>query len=242
MTVSPTLDAVVATSGSGTTVTESVVLGPPDSGETYYVRAIYFAVVAGAPPLLGQYQGSAIVESGVATPPGVGSCALPTFDNYQPPVGYPRRDDSGEPSIGINWNTNSVMTMSRLRANRTTFNDSTSPADPTTGTTWFSQTSPLIVTGLDPIGFTDPVTGRSIFGELNGAFTNAGISDDDLTTFTPNAQSVGNANGPDHQTIGGGPPNPTVVGRQPIGPYPHLSIMPLKVLQLRRWQQVLTAA
>lgn len=161
-----------------------------------------------------------------------GSFPLPTFDNYQPPVNdpanpvpspYPRRDNSGEPSIGVNWNTGNVMTMSRIRANRTTFNDATSPADPTNGTVWFSMGSPAIVSGLDPIGFTDSVTGRSIYGELNGAFTNAGISDDDLTTFTPNLQSVGNANGPDHQTIGGGPPSLNgIPARQPIGPYPHL--------------------
>lgn len=213
----PPLDAVVGTSGNGTNIFEEVIISPPNAGATYYVRAIYFVVAAGD-----QYNGTATVESTSSTAPP-GSCALPTYDNYQPPVGYPRRDDSGEPSIGVNWNSGNVMTMSRLRANRTTFNDSTSPANPTTGTSWFSQTSPALVTGLDPIGFTDPVTGRSIFGELHGAggATNGFISDDDLATVVATFQT-GVTNGVDHQTIGGGAPNPSIIGRQPTGSYPHL--------------------
>ena len=78
------------------------------------------------------------------------------------------------------------MTMSRLQANRTTFNDSTSPADPVTGTTWTPRSITLAPTGFDPIGFTDPITGRSIFGELVvvGGSTNAVLSDDDLATVS----------------------------------------------------------
>ncbi len=114
----PPLDTVIGTSGNGTNTFEEVVLSPPNAGATYYVRAIYFA--GGGPS--DQYQGSALVQS-TATGAPPSSCALPTFDNYQPPFGYPRRDSAGEPSIGINWNTNNVMTMSRLQANRTTFND-----------------------------------------------------------------------------------------------------------------------
>lgn len=161
------------------------------------------------------------------TPPP-SACAVPTFDNYQPPVTlngtpYPRRNDSAEPSVGINWNTGNVMAMSRLRANRSTFNDSTSPADPNT-VQWFSQTSPAIRTGLDPILFTDPVTGRTIAGELQGAggATNGFISDDDLTTVSATFQTGGATQGVDHQTIGGGPPNPNIPDRQPSGNYPHL--------------------
>lgn len=151
------------------------------------------------------------------------ACAVPTFDNYTPPVGYPRREVSGEPSIGVNWNTGNVMTMSRLRGNRTTFDDSTSPADPLT-TSWFSQTSPAIVTGFDPILFTDSITGRTIGGELEvvGGTTNGFISDDDLATISATFQTGGPTQGIDHQTIGGGPPNPNVVGRQPTTAYPNL--------------------
>lgn len=210
------LDGVVGTSGRGTSTEEEVVISPAESGVgVYYVRALYYTA-----SVADQYTGSVSISTPPAGPPP-SACAAPTFDNYQPPVGYPRRDDSGEPSIGVNWNTGNIMTMSRLQANRTTFNDSTSPADPLTAR-WFNQTSPLIVTGLDPIGFTDSVTGRSIFGELSGNFTNAVISDDDLTTAQPNLQAVGSASAVDHQSIAGGPPRPGVIGRQPLTGYPHL--------------------
>ncbi len=217
--VAPTLDAVLGTSGNGTNTFEEVIISPPDTGGVYHIRSIYFA--GGGPS--DQYQGSATVQSASnQAPPS--ACAVPTFDNYQPPVGFPRRDNSGEPSVGVNWNTGAVMTMSRLQANRTTFDDSTSPANPTT-TSWFPRTSPTIVTGLDPILFTDSVTGRTIAGELNGAAgaTNGFISDDDLSTILASFQTGGGTQGVDHQTIGGGPPKAGVVGRQPTGAYPHLT-------------------
>ncbi len=215
VTNTPPLDTVVSTSGNGTNTLEEVILSPPDSGAIYYVRSIYFVV----PNITDQYRGTAIVENTtIGAPPSV--CGLPTFDNYQPPFGYSRRDSAGEPSIGINYNTGNVMTMSRLQANRTTFNDSTSPANPS----FFARSITLAPTGFDPIGFTDPITGRSIFGELvvAGGSTNAVLSDDDLATISNVVQTGGPTQGVDHQTIVGGPPNPNVVGRQPTGSYPHL--------------------
>ncbi len=177
-----------------------------------------------------------IVPTPTPTPTPVGdviACTVPTFDNYAPPptqngVAYPRRDGSGEPSVGVNWNTGNVMTMSRLRANRTTFDDSTSPANPTT-TNWSSIAIPNIVTGLDPILFTDSVTGRTIGGELvaAGGATDGAMTDDDFITQGPNFTTGGAVQGFDHQTIGGGPPkvnanDPIISARQPITSYPHL--------------------
>ncbi|MGI8788880.1 MAG: hypothetical protein ACR2HG_14150 [Pyrinomonadaceae bacterium] len=220
----PPLDDVIATSANGTNTLEEVILAPPDNGETYYIRAIYFA-----PDPLDQYNGSATVESVVTTAPPVSACAMPTYDNYQPPqflpgtmTPYPRRDSSPEPSIGVNWNTGNVMTMSRLQCNRTSFDDLMSPADPTTAK-WFPQKLPAAVTGLDPILFTDSVTGRTICGELQGALgaTNGIITDDDLTTPTATFQT-GATSGEDHQTIGGGPPKPGIANREPTGSYPNL--------------------
>jgi hypothetical protein len=215
------LDATAATSGAAAGSAEVVVLDPPNSGAIYYIRTVYFA----ANPVT-QYSGLAEVITSAETLPS-GLCTLPTYDNYQPPVGYPQRDNSGEPSVGVNWNTGNVMSMSRLRGNRTTFDDSTSPASPTTGTSWFSNTSPAIRTGLDPILFTDSVTGRTIGGELSGNFTNGFISDDDISTLTASFQAATSVSSVDHQTIGGGPPNrnftnPVVATRQPRTNYPHL--------------------
>lgn len=222
-------DPVVGTSG-GSTNSEEVILSPGNDNldlngnRIYYIRALYFA---GTGPAT-QYTGSA---SFVNVPVGLpqSACAVPTYDNYQPPVGFSRRDNSGEPSIGVNWNTGNVLAMSRLQANRAAFNDSTSPANPNT-VSWLPKAIPGIVTGADPILFTDQITGRTIAGELVVAAgtTQGGISDDDLATFTATFQT-GVTNGVDHQTIGGGPPNPNVkdpitsqIIRQPTTSYPHL--------------------
>jgi len=216
----PPLDNIIATSGAAPGQPESVVISPATNGVgVYYPRSIYFAVHPGD-----QYRGTATVEDGsTVSPPS--ACLLPTYDNYQPPVNnpgtstpYPRRNQAGEPSIGVNWNTGNVMTMHRLRASRTTFDDSTSPPNPAenTGHKWFSRAMPTVITGLDPIGFTDSVTGHSLFGELNGNFTNGIVSDDDFSTFTPlPTQGITPSSAVDHQTIGGGPPNPSITGRQP---------------------------
>ncbi len=221
-------DPLVGSSGNGTNTFEEVVLSPPDAGAVYYIRAVYFA--GGGPS--DQYHGTAAVEStagggGGPLPPS--ACTVPTFDNYAPPVGYPRRDGSGEPSIGSNWNTGNVLTMSRLRANRTVFDDSTSPADPVSGVSWTSVAIPNIVTGFDPILFTDQLTGRTIGGELvvAGGATDGAVTDDDFISQTANFTTGGAVQGFDHQTIGGGPPkvdatNPILVARQPITSYPHL--------------------
>jgi hypothetical protein len=212
------LDDVIGTSGNGTNTNEECVISPSETGVgDYYIRAIYYV----ANPA-DQYQGSVTIFN-VSTSLPTGTLITPTFDNYQPPVDFPRRDDSPEPSVGVNWNTGNIMSMSRLQCDRTSFNDITSPVDPVNGTIWFHQTSQAIVTGLDPILFTDSITGRTICGELVGAggATDGIISDDDLTTATATFQT-GATNGQDHQTIGGGPPKKGITGRQPTGTYPHL--------------------
>ena len=222
------VDASAGSSGNGTNTEEEVVISPPNDGETYYVRAVYFAGGGSAD----NYMGSAAVIENIEGFP-TSSCAVPTYDNYTPPVGHPRRDGSGEPSVGVNWNTGNILAMSRLRGQRLTIDDSTSPADPVNGATWFSNTSPAIVTGLDPILFTDSVTGRTIGGELNGNFTTGFISDDDLTTVSTTFQALTSLSSVDHQTIGGGPPKAvpddindpnyaTLLARQPVTSYPHL--------------------
>ena len=216
----PPLDTVVGTSGAAAGSQEEVILSPTTQGVgIYYVRAIYFTTT----PV--QYNGSATVQ-GTSQPPPPSACPLPTFDNYQPPFGYLRRDQAGEPSIGVNWNSNNVMTMHRLQASRTTWDDATSPPNPVenTGHIWFPRPMPLVATGLDPIGFTDSVTGRSLFGELSGNFTNGIISDDDFNTFINQPQQgQGVSSSVDHQTIGGGPPSPTApIARQPNTSYPHM--------------------
>jgi hypothetical protein len=212
-------DPIVGTSGNGTTTFEETAFSPADSGTgVYYVRAIYFAAVGPAD----QYNGSATVFDVPTTLPE-GSCALPSYDNYQPPVGMPRRDSAGEPSVGVNWNTGNILAQARLTTYRASFTDSTSPANPTSGVNWFAKAVPNVVTGLDPILFTDPVTGRTIGGELVAAAgtTQGGVTDDDLATYTQVFETGGPVQGFDHQTIGGGPPKAGAL-IQPTGGYPHM--------------------
>lgn len=215
----PNLDAVIGTSGNGTNTFEEVVISPADTGTgVYYVRAVYFA----ANPA-DQYNAAASVFD-VSTNLTPSACAAPTFDNYQPPATVRGYNDAGEPSIGVNWNTGNIMTQAGLYSIRSTFTDSTSPASPTSGVSWFSQRNPVVITGFDPILFTDSLTGRTIGGELEVAAgtTVGGVSDDDLNTFAQNFDTGGPTQGFDHQTIGGGAPNPTIAGRQPTTAYPHL--------------------
>lgn len=226
--VQPGEDTIIGSSGNGATnqilTSEEAVVKPLSAGDTIYVRAIYYATPSSSTD---QYQGKAEV---IDLPPAPvetldpSACAAPSFDNYQPPVGMPRRNSAGEPSIGVNWNTGNVMAMARLTAYRASFNDSTSPAHPMTGVKWLAKAIPNVVTGLDPILFTDNVTGRTIGGELVAAAgaTQGGMSDDDLNTFTNTFQTGGPTQGVDHQTIAGGPPKPGVLGRQPTGSYPNL--------------------
>ncbi|MEJ7862791.1 MAG: hypothetical protein WKF90_14265 [Pyrinomonadaceae bacterium] len=211
-------DPIVATSGNGPTNFEETSFDPATTGTgVYYVRSVYFAAVGAD-----QYNGSATVFDVPTTLPE-GTCALPSYDNYQPPVGMPRRDSAGEPSVGVNWNTGNVLAMARLRPYRASFTDSTSPADPTTGVNWFSVAIPGLVTGFDPILFTDPITGRTIGGELivAGGSTQGVATDDDLNTISPVIETGGPVQGFDHQTIGGGPPKAGALVK-PLGSYPHM--------------------
>ena len=211
-------DTIINTSGGSTTI-EQVVISPGDDGPgTYYIRAFYFA--GGGPQE--QYNGSATYFTvPIGLPPS--GCALPAYDNYQPPAGMSNRDNAGEPTVGANWNTGNILTQARLYSYRATFNDSTSPPHPTTGVSWLAKRTPLTVTGLDPILFTDSVTGRTFGGELAAdGHQVGGISDDDLNTFTQAVFGGGVTQGADHQTIASGPPKPGIVGRQPVTAYPHL--------------------
>ena len=221
----PPFDNLAGSSANGLNTFEEVILSPADTGVgNYYVRALYFAPNPGD-----EFHATVTIFSPPAAGGGASTVVPPTFDNYQPlDPNYPQRDNSGEPSVGVNWNSGNVMTMSRLQCNRTTFSDATSPADPVTGVSWLSKPVTTDAVGLDPILFTDPATGRTICGELNGALgiTNGVISDDDLATVSTTFQTGGPTQGVDHESIGGGPPKALTLNgqpfRQPTTAYPHL--------------------
>jgi hypothetical protein len=171
-----------------------------------------------------------------ATPPtGGGSAGDPRFFSYVSPPGS--GDDSGEPSLGINYKTeksfaNSMFTTPNGGTSlyfggfspymlKITFDDCSSPAN----ATWEQKATLLSSTPRafgDPILFTDHETGRTFVSQLEGltpAGSTTDITDDDGDTFMP-SEGSDLPSDVDHQTFGGGPFAPPLDGA-PNPVYPH---------------------
>jgi PKD repeat protein len=175
------------------------------------------------------------VESSICKPPA--NCAPARYQNYPAPPGM--GDNAGEPSIGVDWNPN-VASLKHDKVNtggvafftsgpnelRSSFDDCSSPAknkweDVSAVTT---QQAPL----SDPIGFVDhygaqPAPGRVFTIDLlGGQGDSAGsFSDDDGNTYKPGGNG-GPGQGPDHETLGGGPYNNNATPPPPPHPlYPN---------------------
>jgi hypothetical protein len=189
---------VVATSGNSPGQDESVVLVNP-AGGTYTVQGVNFAAAT-------QASGSAVLapQSSDAAPPGSGPA--PTYSVFTDPEEH----SSGEPSCGVSWNSEiadnggTVMYISGLTTLRLRFNDCTSPAVLRESGNWQDVSPPNAVTSLDPILYTDPVTGRTFSSQLLGKTSLMSFSDDDGDSWFP-SQGSGINSGVDHQTVGGGP-------------------------------------
>ncbi|MEY2537289.1 MAG: hypothetical protein QOG67_1029 [Verrucomicrobiota bacterium] len=121
--------------------------------------------------------------------------------------------DAGEPSIGVNWNTNVTAFQSDLQTLFVTFDDSCTLGAPKA--TWVNRAAPTSQgVDQDPIGFVDRITGRTFAAQLTltSPTCKTSYTDDDGLTWTPTA-GFGIGSGIDHQTIGGGPyhsPVPTL--------------------------------
>ncbi|HVM44873.1 MAG TPA: sialidase family protein, partial [Candidatus Thermoplasmatota archaeon] len=140
-------------------------------------------------------------------PAGVADAAIiqPSFTRYAGPAGLPDVQWAGEPSVGVNWNTNvanggTVMYQAYRATYRVTFDDATSP--PTA--TWENAKSPYSIINVDPIAAVDHVTGRTFAGGLDGACSVLSYSDNDGASWTPMGNSCAGAAW-DHPTIGSGP-------------------------------------
>ena len=125
--------------------------------------------------------------------------------------------DAGEPSIGVNWNTNVTAFQSDLQTLFVTFDDSC----PASGqkATWINRPAPTSQgVDQDPIGFVDRVTGRTFAAQLTltSPTCKTSYTDDDGLTWVPTA-GFGIGSGIDHQTIGGGPYHAPV----PVLPTPY---------------------
>src|SRR3954470_20271866 len=161
--------------------------------------------------------------------PQVSDCTAPRFQNY--PAGPGQSDDAGEPSIGVDWNPN-VMALQHDKVNtggvafftssnhewRVNFDDCSSPAI----YNWEDVSSifdqQFVLT--DPIGFVDHTSdlelglsyppphtpGRVFAMDLIGGEGQSfsAFSDDDGGSYLPGGNG-GPGQGPDHETLGGGP-------------------------------------
>jgi hypothetical protein len=133
----------------------------------------------------------------------------PTFTNNPAPNGL--GTDAGEPSIGTSFKTGKVMYQAGLQTLRVDF--AASPP------TWASVGSTITsTTSLDPILYTEHTTGRTFVSQLSAGCSLMAFSDDDGASWFQNPIGCGIASGADHQTVGGGPFAPGLVG--PTTSYP----------------------
>lgn len=159
-----------------------------------------------------------VVNAPVTPPSGpapgpIYSGPMPRYQVYVPPS--PFGESAGEPSVGYNPATKRAMYISGLQTLRATFAENLSPAMPKSCEANWEDVS-YVVTGiasLDPILFTDQVSGRTHVSQLRS--TSAGpvlvgnnsyyaYTDDDGETWTPGQLDAPNGS-LDHQTVGGGP-------------------------------------
>ncbi len=185
------------------------------------------------------YTGNITLQQASGTVSTCNGCIPPRYQLY--PATSGTATQSGEPSIGVDWNPNVAslkqispgtaahgptklntggitMFTATFDQDRVSFDDCSSPAINTwTNTAFIPQT----ITTLDAIGFTDhfttaalgtsyppPLTpGRTFHGQLTAGDSNTSYTDDDGATHTQ-TQGGGVPQGPDHETIGGGPYNP----------------------------------
>lgn len=160
-------------------------------------------------------------QAGVAGP----SADSPTYTNYTPttksgPAAGPTAvnpqpqelgQNSGEPTLGVNWKTGRVMLQAELETIQVTFDDAVFPAT----ATFKNVTNPVEgVTTVDPLLFTDSVTGRTFVSQLAPPCSAASFTDTDgeppvpggptATAYTPIVGCAAGANF-DHQTLSAGP-------------------------------------
>jgi hypothetical protein len=148
---------------------------------------------------------SSIVGFGAADPTIPGQ---PRYQNFYAPNGTTAQAGSGEFNIGFNPATKRIMTMNYGPIWRLTPPEVTSPTQPTARpesceALWEDVSSGVTDTGLDPILWTDQVSGRTLAINATAGANGGMYSDTDGDSWTPIAG--GPNGGADHETFGTGP-------------------------------------
>ncbi|MDQ6695133.1 MAG: S-layer homology domain-containing protein [Chloroflexota bacterium] len=205
---------ILATSATGSTNFEQVGVPNIPSGTNYYGVIVNFAGSTTYSGTVSLVQGSVPTSTptGSPTPTGGRQPGDPGYQNYAAPNGL--GTSAGEPSIGVNWKTGRVMFESNIQTLRVTFDITCSQA------IWEDKSAPTSATSLDPILFTDSITGRTFVHQLTGNGGLSSYTDNDGDTYTPSDGGHLNESA-DHQTIGGG--NYALGGPLPLPaqPYTH---------------------
>jgi len=162
-----TLAGPVVASATNNFESESVTLDPAVVGTglfTVHVVATNAISSNTNATAVGQYNGSAIVS---VAPAQLATGVPPRFQVFTPTEAQQVAavgTSSGEPSIGVNWNTGKAFFQAILQTLRVTFNESC-PGTPSA--LWEQVQTPLTgTTSFDPILFTDGPTGRTLVSQL----------------------------------------------------------------------------
>ena len=147
--------------------------------------------------------GAANVPFGGADPTTAG---VPRYQIFEAPDGTTAQASSGEFNIGFNPHSGRIMVMNSGPIWRLTPNEVSNPAAPECcEALWENKSATATNIGLDPILWTDQLTGRT-FASNSTAGANAvyAYSDDDGDNWIQAGFSPPNG-GADHETIGSGP-------------------------------------
>jgi len=136
-----------------------------------------------------------------ATAPGV-----PRFQNFYAPSGSSAQESSGEFNIGFNPHSGRIMTMNAGPVWRLTPPELLTPAQPECcEALWEDRSANTTNIGVDPILWTDQLTGRTFISNSTvGANAVYAYSDNDGDLWIEAGFSPPNG-GADHETIGSGP-------------------------------------
>ena len=195
-------------SGNSPNVLEIVTLINPASGN-YTVTASPFAPLVGTDG--NSYAASVELKHYVINSAVQGADTNISYHNFTSPAGL--GNDSGEPTLGVNWNSGRAMMIAGTETLRVTFDDATIPARATWEDKSFIWTN---VITMDPILFTDRLDwthdglavdyagcGKRTRRAYDGCSLSA-VTDDDGDNWLPD-EGCGPPSGADHQSIGGGP-------------------------------------
>jgi hypothetical protein len=194
------LDSAGATVASAASSADPEVLVIPPTSATYTVRVVPFT------PLGQSYSASASMVTKASDGAPGSTATPPSIANYGAPQTLPDAHNAGEPSIGNSFKTGSSFYQAYLSTYKVTFNDAVTPPAASWSDVSAKATNGCLVgstQSLDPIGYTDQVTGRVFESQLSGVNSLTCYSDNEGATWNPSTGG-GIPSGVDHQTLGGG--------------------------------------